>query len=315
MESSSSKNSFVYVMHHATEDRIKIGHSGNPFARALALKLDKIDYSRSLQMAVEHGKVGATERMLHHLFSEYSVSVEHDGDGKTEWFEARALPEVRDFIERTPKQFPSSFVAFEVRNRLERSRRPVLGRTTRATLPAANRQSHPEPWVAKWVDNLLATNAAIVAEGADTSAFIDNHFRVVRSDSFGRWKTPVIDLVARAHGCRISRNGPELVIYGRTENANAAHNQFVAIETQTQNAACRALKARGMPTDNSTDPWCVSFYRGSAERLAEREQANILAHASEAAAVARKFPQVEVAYPQHNSFDPVVVEIGRREGA
>jgi hypothetical protein len=65
-------------------------------------------------MAVEHSEVGDTERMLQRLFRRHSVSVEHDGDGKTEWFEARALPKVRGFIERNPEEFPSGLVALEV---------------------------------------------------------------------------------------------------------------------------------------------------------------------------------------------------------
>jgi hypothetical protein len=108
----SDLKSFEYVLHHATEDRIKIGRSVNPFIRSLARKLDDIDHSRSLQMAVEYGTEGRSERMLQFVARKFAVG--HRGDGHTEWFEVGALPKVLAFTKRNPEEFPSEFVVLEV---------------------------------------------------------------------------------------------------------------------------------------------------------------------------------------------------------
>jgi hypothetical protein len=65
-------------------------------------------------MAVEPRVAGAAERTLHFVAHKFTVAVEHDGDGKTEWFDVQTLPVVRTFVEQHPEMFPRGFVALGV---------------------------------------------------------------------------------------------------------------------------------------------------------------------------------------------------------
>src|SRR5664279_2038405 len=98
------KQSFLYILQHATDNRVKIGRSINPFSRARGLP-DEIDLDRSLQMGVESRWVGKAERTLHFVAREFAVDIDHNGDGKTEWFSAEALPVVLAFVDSNPSVF------------------------------------------------------------------------------------------------------------------------------------------------------------------------------------------------------------------
>jgi hypothetical protein len=98
-------SSFIYVLQHAYEDRIKIGYSVNPVARARSLP-DQIDYDRSFQLAIDGRCVTRVEKMLHFAARRFRVTPEHDGDGSTEWFAPEAIRVVRSIVERHPEMFP-----------------------------------------------------------------------------------------------------------------------------------------------------------------------------------------------------------------
>ena len=79
---------YLYVFHHATEARIKIGKSLFPVNRAQSLKLlDKIDPRRSHQLHVSDNGAYKIEKFLHYIFDEYSVEMDFQ-DGYTEWFDS-----------------------------------------------------------------------------------------------------------------------------------------------------------------------------------------------------------------------------------
>jgi hypothetical protein len=102
--------SFIYVLQHAHEQRIKIGRSIRPGTRARELP-DTVDYSRSFQASVDHRRARDIEATLHSLVSEFAVVVDHGGDGATEWFDAKARPIVLAFIERNPDIFSGAGIA------------------------------------------------------------------------------------------------------------------------------------------------------------------------------------------------------------
>jgi hypothetical protein len=103
-----SGSSFVYILQHATEDRIKIGYSFQPYRRSQAMP-DKCDPHRSLQMEVDAEDAEAVERLLHFVARRFRLSLPYDGNGSTEWFEARALAVVLRFITRNPDLFSATF--------------------------------------------------------------------------------------------------------------------------------------------------------------------------------------------------------------
>jgi hypothetical protein len=51
-------------------------------------------------MAVSHSLSREIEKALHEIASDFSILAEHRGDGYTEWFDEKALPLIRSFIEK-----------------------------------------------------------------------------------------------------------------------------------------------------------------------------------------------------------------------
>jgi hypothetical protein len=98
------QRSFIYVLQHANEQRIKIGRSIRPGVRARNLP-DTIDLGRSLQIEVDRRRAHEIEAALHNVARKFAVKVDHNGDGSTEWFDEKALPIVLAFVERNAGLF------------------------------------------------------------------------------------------------------------------------------------------------------------------------------------------------------------------
>lgn len=89
---------YIYIFHHATEPRLKIGKACNPLLRAKSLQLlDKIDPNRSHQLLVPKNGVFKIEKFLHFLVAQESIELNYQ-DGYTEWFSSSCYSKVLKYL-------------------------------------------------------------------------------------------------------------------------------------------------------------------------------------------------------------------------
>ncbi len=84
----------VYLLLHRSEPRFKLGWSLNPSRRILDLpehEADELDLNASLVAWMpSRSRAEQVERSMHKLLRPNAVTLNHSGDGHTEWFQARA---------------------------------------------------------------------------------------------------------------------------------------------------------------------------------------------------------------------------------
>ena len=86
----------LYLFVSTAEAAVKIGISRNPLGRVMQLP-NKIDLSRSYAVHLRSGSALQLERTLHYWFRADSKQMS-PGEGCTEWFQPRALPEIIEFL-------------------------------------------------------------------------------------------------------------------------------------------------------------------------------------------------------------------------
>jgi len=89
--------SFVYILHHVNDDRVKIGKADNVLRRAFELNSSQFDFSKSFAFAVRTSEIAHTlERGLHRFLFNHRLKPQEHGlvkeDGYTEWFSTACLP-------------------------------------------------------------------------------------------------------------------------------------------------------------------------------------------------------------------------------
>jgi hypothetical protein len=139
------------------------------------------------------------------------------------------------------------------------------------------------------------------------SAYVETPFRIKNNPhSFGKWKNPFIDTLARANGCKVQVVKPKrtadnnAIVFGRAENAHKAIREFEGSATAAWTECCVRMKLDNVLT--SDEPYSVAFYAKFLEGLREELSVKIAAHANEVDEVAREFPQSNAAYPVHTKL-------------
>ncbi len=105
--------SFVYILHHVKDDRVKIGKADNVLRRAFELNSSQFDFSKSYAFGVRTSEIAQTlERGLHRFLFNHRLKPEEHGlvreDGYTEWFSITCLPVLSSLMNVVISEFDAT---------------------------------------------------------------------------------------------------------------------------------------------------------------------------------------------------------------
>lgn len=220
-----NEESFVYVLIHAKEPRLKIGKANDILARASTFGLQDIDLTRSFGLRVPSAPAAyQLEKTLLKVFSASRLDAQlvlgSGGvrDGATEWFNVTCLPRLERFLDDCADLFTHARVSgsdllalFEVirtrnacaeerarRRAEEKQRAEARRKTRRAALERCRERMHAE-WMPKFRSELLRCIQAKTVAGLYESAISGEFYLIVASPT---WKVPPWRVGIKAPGSR-----------------------------------------------------------------------------------------------------------------
>jgi len=140
-------------------------------------------------------------------------------------------------------------------------------------------------------------------------------------NGFKKWANPLIDLIARTQGVRVSilkaggKGQPSIVLYGEQADVDKVRLMIYAlVESRISpifKGVCSALKADGRRTSGEY-AYSAAFYHGFISAFGDdpRTREAVAANTARCEEIGRRFPAVNQPYPTHKGHDLRIVAKG-----